>query len=77
MIDKRCTSVEEAVSVIHSGSVIAVGGFGDIGVPLALCAALAFTEPNIALFIGQERNLERRIALDPTTGVVVDRFTRP
>lgn len=41
MIDKRCTSVEEAVSVIHSGSVIAVGGFGDIGVPLALCAALA------------------------------------
>ena len=41
MIDKRCASVEEAVSVIRSGSVIAGGGFGDIGVPLALCAALA------------------------------------
>ena len=42
----------------------------------ALCAALAFTEPNIALLIGQERDLERRVALDPTAGIVVDRFAR-
>lgn len=41
MIDKRCTSAEAAVSAIRSGMTVAVGGFGDIGVPLQLCAALA------------------------------------
>ncbi len=41
MIDKRCASVEAAVAAIRSGMTVAVGGFGDIGVPLQLCAALA------------------------------------
>ncbi len=41
MIDKRCASASEAVLAVRSGQVVAVGGFGDIGVPLALCAALA------------------------------------
>jgi 3-oxoadipate CoA-transferase alpha subunit len=40
MIDKQTSSLEEAVSVIGSGSTILVGGFGDIGVPLRLCEAL-------------------------------------
>ena len=41
MIDKRCSSVEAAVAGIQSNSTVLIGGFGDIGVPLRLCAALA------------------------------------
>lgn len=41
MINKRTVSVREAVARIESGSVVLVGGFGDIGVPLDLVAALA------------------------------------
>ncbi|MGD9951052.1 MAG: 3-oxoacid CoA-transferase subunit A [Burkholderiales bacterium] len=41
MIDKRATSVEEAISVVKDGAVVLVGGFGDIGVPLNLVSALA------------------------------------
>ncbi|HMN78882.1 MAG TPA: 3-oxoacid CoA-transferase subunit A [Burkholderiaceae bacterium] len=41
MIDKRCQSAARAVACIRPGMTVAVGGFGDIGVPLALCAALA------------------------------------
>ena len=41
MIDKRRSSAAEAVRAVQSGQIVAVGGFGDIGVPLALCAALA------------------------------------
>ncbi len=41
MIDKRCPSAAQAVTHIRSGMTVAVGGFGDIGVPLALCIALA------------------------------------
>jgi 3-oxoadipate CoA-transferase alpha subunit len=41
MINKQTESLEKAVSVIKSGSVILVGGFGDIGVPLNLVEALS------------------------------------
>ncbi len=41
MINKQTDSLEKAVSVIKSGSVILVGGFGDIGVPLKLVEALS------------------------------------
>ena len=46
MIDKQTRSLEEAVSVVTSGSSIAVGGFGDIGVPLRLVEALADRDVN-------------------------------
>ncbi|HVZ45958.1 MAG TPA: 3-oxoacid CoA-transferase subunit A [Ramlibacter sp.] len=41
MIDKSGRSLAEAVAVIPSGATVLVGGFGDIGVPLELVAALA------------------------------------
>ena len=41
MIDKRTSTLEEAVCAISPGSTILVGGFGDIGVPLHLLAVLA------------------------------------
>lgn len=41
MIDKFRRSAAEAVAVIPSGATVLVGGFGDIGVPLELVAALA------------------------------------
>jgi 3-oxoadipate CoA-transferase alpha subunit len=41
MINKQTDSLERAVSVIKNGSVVLVGGFGDIGVPLQLVEALA------------------------------------
>lgn len=41
MIDKQTRDVREAVKHIESGSVVLVGGFGDIGVPLELVAALS------------------------------------
>lgn len=41
MIDKKVSSVEEAVEPIGDGSTILVGGFGDIGVPMAIVEALA------------------------------------
>lgn len=41
MINKKVRDVHEAVACIESGSVLLVGGFGDIGVPLELVAALA------------------------------------
>ena len=44
MINKQTASLEAAVSVIESGSMILVGGFGDIGVPLNLVETLARRE---------------------------------
>lgn len=44
MINKLSPSAEAAVSVVRSGSVILVGGFGDIGVPLQLVEALVATD---------------------------------
>jgi 3-oxoadipate CoA-transferase alpha subunit len=41
LIDKLRKSAAEAVAVIPSGATVLVGGFGDIGVPLQLVAALA------------------------------------
>jgi 3-oxoadipate CoA-transferase alpha subunit len=41
MINKQTRSLEDAVSRIESGSVLLIGGFGDIGVPLELVAALS------------------------------------
>lgn len=41
MINKLKDSAAAAVSAVRSGSVILVGGFGDIGVPLELVEALA------------------------------------
>lgn len=41
MKKKLRASTTEAVSVVRSGSTILVGGFGDIGVPLALVEALS------------------------------------
>ncbi|MBI4292572.1 MAG: 3-oxoacid CoA-transferase subunit A [Betaproteobacteria bacterium] len=41
MINKQTNSLEEAVSVIKSGSVILVGGFGEVGMPLRLVEALS------------------------------------
>ena len=41
MINKQTSSLEEAVSVISSGSTVLIGGFGDIGVPLRLVEVLA------------------------------------
>ena len=41
MINKQTVSVRDAVARIESGSVILVGGFGDIGVPLELVGALS------------------------------------
>ena len=41
MIDKRVTSLAEAVSDIGDGAVVMVGGFGAVGQPDALLGALA------------------------------------
>jgi len=41
MLDKQTSSLEEAVSVIRSGSMILVGGFGEVGMPLHLVEALS------------------------------------
>lgn len=41
MINKRAPSLEDAISAIRSNSVVLVGGFGDIGVPLKLVEALS------------------------------------
>ena len=41
MINKQTCSLDEAVSVVENGSVLLVGGFGDIGVPLRLLEALS------------------------------------
>jgi 3-oxoadipate CoA-transferase, alpha subunit len=40
MIDKRVSSVLEAVAGIEDGATVLVGGFGDSGVPVALVHAL-------------------------------------
>ena len=40
MIDKRCSSLSEAVADIADGAVVLVGGFGDSGVPMNLIDAL-------------------------------------
>ena len=40
MIDKRCGSVAEALRDIGDGAVIAVGGFGNSGIPQALLGGL-------------------------------------
>lgn len=40
MIDKTVTSVAEAVSVIHDGAVVLIGGFGSAGGPIELIHAL-------------------------------------
>lgn len=44
MINKLSPSAEAAVSAVRSGSVVLVGGFGDIGVPLHLVEALAASD---------------------------------
>ncbi|MGH7714880.1 MAG: 3-oxoacid CoA-transferase subunit A [Vulcanimicrobiaceae bacterium] len=44
MIDKQVATLEQAISVVRSGSTLLVGGFGDIGVPLRLIDALLATE---------------------------------
>lgn len=44
MIDKRTSSLLEAVSAVSTGSTILVGGFGDIGVPLHLLEVLAMQD---------------------------------
>lgn len=41
MIDKQKKSLEEAVSVIKSGSMILVGGFGEVGMPMHLIETLS------------------------------------
>lgn len=41
MINRQAKSLEEGVCRVSSGSVLLVGGFGDIGVPLRLVEALA------------------------------------
>ena len=40
MIDKRIASVAEAMAGIRDGSTILLGGFGDVGTPLALLEGL-------------------------------------
>jgi 3-oxoadipate CoA-transferase, alpha subunit len=40
MIDKRCSTLGDAVRGIPSGAVIAIGGFGDSGTPFELIDAL-------------------------------------
>ncbi len=40
MIDKRIASVAEALAGIRDGSTVLVGGFGDVGTPLALLEGL-------------------------------------
>jgi 3-oxoadipate CoA-transferase, alpha subunit len=40
MIDKRCACVSEALHDVRDGAVIAVGGFGNSGIPEALLAGL-------------------------------------
>ena len=42
----------------------------------ALRAALDLVEPTVALLVGQERDLEGGVALEPPARVVVDRFAR-
>jgi 3-oxoadipate CoA-transferase alpha subunit len=44
MIDKQVSTLENAISVVRTGSTILVGGFGDIGVPLRLIDALLATD---------------------------------
>lgn len=56
MIDKLRKSAAEAVAVIPSGATVLVGGFGDIGVPLDLVAALA------------ERNVENLTVVSNNAG---------
>ena len=40
MMDKRVGSAKEAVSCIHDGAVVMVGGFGEVGSPIELLHAL-------------------------------------
>ena len=40
MIDKRVASVAEALSGIADGATILLGGFGDVGAPMALMEGL-------------------------------------
>ena len=40
MIDKRCPTRARAVSGIHDGATVLIGGFGDSGVPMELIGAL-------------------------------------
>jgi 3-oxoadipate CoA-transferase, alpha subunit len=40
MIDKTVSSVAEAVSCIHDGAVVMIGGFGEVGSPIELIHAL-------------------------------------
>lgn len=41
MVDKVCASASAAVAGVPSGSVVLIGGFGDVGVPFEAVAALA------------------------------------
>jgi 3-oxoadipate CoA-transferase alpha subunit len=44
MIDKQVATLEDAISVVRSGSTVLIGGFGDVGIPLRLIDALLETD---------------------------------
>lgn len=64
MVNKQTYSLDEAVSVIEDDSVLLVGGFGDIGVPLHLVEALSKRKiKNLTLVSNNAGTGERGLSL--------------